>query len=482
MSRSPKTLYSDPPPKLTPKQANIYCWGWQKNARFRDAVCGRRFGKTFLGKAEIRRAVRLAATCGVSVEDEIWYAAPTFKQAKRVFWKRLKQAIPPSWRQGKPNETECSITTLAGHVVRLVGLDAYDNLRGSGLFFVLVDEWADCPYAAWDEVLRPMLSTCRYTTPGGEPRIGGHALRIGTPKGFNHCYETYLDGQGREPDHRSWLYTSIQGGNVPPEEVEAARRKMDTLSFQQEYEASFVNFSGRAYYPFVRTTHTAPLEYDPRRPLVMCFDFNVEPGIAAVCQEQPLPGHFERDRHGKATTRPLWGTGVIGEVWIPRNSNTPAVCRKLLTDWGKHEGPVLVYGDATGGSRGTAKTEGSDWDLIRRYLTHGMRDGEDVLEGFGDRVHFNVPAANPAERARVNAVNTRLQSADGVIHMLVDPHRAPHVVRDLEGVTLLEGGSGEIDKKANRELTHISDALGYYVEKEFPIYNNEMGVAALDGY
>ena len=33
--------------KLTPKQANIYLWGWQPDARFRDAVCGRRFGKTF---------------------------------------------------------------------------------------------------------------------------------------------------------------------------------------------------------------------------------------------------------------------------------------------------------------------------------------------------------------------------------------------------------------------------------------------------
>jgi len=51
----------DPPVKLTPKQANIYCWGFQPEARIRDAVCGRRFGKTFLGKAEMRRAARLAA-------------------------------------------------------------------------------------------------------------------------------------------------------------------------------------------------------------------------------------------------------------------------------------------------------------------------------------------------------------------------------------------------------------------------------------
>ncbi|WP_241197575.1 hypothetical protein [Pseudomonas synxantha] len=140
MSPLPRTF--DPPVKLTPKQANIYCWGFQPEARFRDAVCGRRFGKTFLGKAEMRRAARLAAEWGVSVEDEIWYGAPTFKQAKRVFWRRLKQAIPEAWRAHRPNETECSITLKSGHVMRVVGLDNYDNLRGSGLFFVLVDALA----------------------------------------------------------------------------------------------------------------------------------------------------------------------------------------------------------------------------------------------------------------------------------------------------------------------------------------------------
>ena len=158
--------------QLTPKQANIYLWGWQKEARFRDAVCGRRFGKTFLAKAEMRRAARLAAKWNVSVEDEIWYAAPTFKQAKRVFWKRLKQAIPASWRAGKPNETECSITLRSGHIIRVVGLDNYDDLRGSGLFFLIIDEWADCKWAAWEEVLRPMLSTCKYMV-NGEQRVGG---------------------------------------------------------------------------------------------------------------------------------------------------------------------------------------------------------------------------------------------------------------------------------------------------------------------
>lgn len=267
---------------LTPKQANIYLWGWQTTARFRDAVCGRRFGKTFLAKAEMRRAARLAAQWNVSVEDEIWYAAPTFKQAKRVFWKRLKQAIPASWRAGKPNETECTITLKSGHVIRVVGLDNYDDLRGSGLFFLIIDEWADCKWAAWEEVLRPMLSTCKYIV-NGIQRVGGHVLRIGTPKGFNHCYDTFMDGQpGHEPDCRSFSYTSLQGGNIPESEIIVAKRKMDPKTFSQEYEASFESYQGVIYYCFNRILNSSDETVHKGDTLHIGMDFNVTKMAAVV--------------------------------------------------------------------------------------------------------------------------------------------------------------------------------------------------------
>jgi hypothetical protein len=110
--------------------------------------------------------------------------------------------------------------------------------------------------------------------------------------------------------------------------------------------------------------------------------------------------------------------------------------------------------------------DGSDWDLAKKILKSG--DASQGLAGFGDRVSFHVPAANPAERARVNAMNSRVCSLDGTVRLMVDPATAPHVARDLEGVRTLKGGSGEIDKKHDPKLTHISDALGYYVVHEFP--------------
>ncbi|HBE9077635.1 terminase large subunit domain-containing protein [Serratia fonticola] len=409
---------SDGPVQLTPKQANIYVWGWQPKARFRDAVCGRRFGKTFLGKAEMRRAARLADRWNVSVEDEIWYCAPTLKQAKRVFWRRLKQAIPLHWRASKPNETELSITLNNGHIIRCVGLNNYDDLRGSGLFFVLIDEWADCPYQAWEEVIRPMLSTCKYTVDGVQ-HVGGHALRIGTPKGFNHCYDTYSAGQdGREPDHRSWLYTSVDGGNVPPEEIETARRTMDPRTFRQEYLASFENYQGVVYYCFDRKENHTDDTIQPGDELHIGMDFNVGKMAAVVyVMREGLP-HAVDELMNKFDTR--------------------AMIEEITKHFLGHK--ILIYPDASGKNRGSSNASESDISLLKD-------------------AGFTVKAkdSNPAVKDRVNSVNAMLCNTYGDRRMKVNTKKCPKFTQCLERQVYAD--SGEPDKKGG--FDHGNDAGGY---------------------
>lgn len=437
MSRLPRT--SDAPVQLTPKQANIYVWGFQPEARFRDAVCGRRFGKTFLGKAEMRRAARLAAEWGVSVEDEIWYCAPTFKQAKRVFWRRLKQSIPVAWRAGRPNETECSITLKTGHVMRVVGLDNYDNLRGSGLFFALVDEWADCPWEAWEEVLRPMLSTCRYTIPGVGQRRGGHALRIGTPKGFNHCYDTYLDGRpGAQPDHKSWLYTSLQGGNVPEEELTAARRKMDPRTFRQEYEASFENYQGVVYYTFDRTKNRTSETIKPGEALHIGVDFNVNQMAAVV--------HVVRDE------LPL----ALAEFSGLRD--TPELIEQIQLRYAGHS--IAVYPDASGQNTSSKNASVSDLSMLKKA-------------GFA----VVVDSTNPSVRDRVNAMCAMFGNTYGERRYLVNVDQCPKYTQSLERQVYTD--KGEPDKKAGYD--HLCDSAGYYVCKRYPIKTQSAGMRRIGG-
>ena len=187
-------------------------------------------------------------------------------------------------------------------------------------------------------------------------------------------------------------------------------------------------------------------KYSKAAPLIIALDFNIQPGSASIIQEQRLPNGLD-------------GTGVIGEVHIPRHSTTPAVCRKIVQEWGEHPSPVLVYGDATGGAQGSSRVAGSDWDLVKAELR----------PVFGNRLSIKVPHANPRERARVNAMNSRLMSAAGDIRLMVDPIKAPTVVKDFEGVRLLEGGSGEIDKKIDPKLSHWTDGIGYYCAAEWPV-------------
>lgn len=40
----------------------------------------------------------------------------------------------------------------------------------------------------------------------------------------------------------------------------------------------------------------------------------------------------------------------------------------------------------------------------------------------------------------------------------------------------VQGGSGEIDKAADPHLSHLSDGIGYYAEKEFPIVSRAGGM------
>lgn len=404
--------------------------------RFKVVPAGRRSGKTERAKRFIVRE---------AFRDPMPYfiAAPTRDQVKRIYWQDLKQlCFTSAFGDRSVSESELQIRLPNGATINLIGLDQPQRIEGMFWGGGVVDEVADVHPTAWPENIGPALDTFNPLRPDYRP----WCWLIGVPGGRNHYYDLaeYARTSG-DPDWK--LYTWKSADILPADVIEAAKRRMSIRQYLQEYEASFTNFEGRAYYAFDPSFHVSPLTYDPVRLISFCFDFNVDPGVCVVVQEQQLPS-------GE------WGTGVIGEVHIERNSNTPAVCRKLIADWGEHRGKITCYGDATGGSRGSAKVQGSDWDLIKATLNPHFGSG---------RISYNVPNANPAEKVRINAVNSRLMSASGNIQLIVDGQKAPNMVKDLDGVVLLKGGSGELDKKATPALTHISDALGYYVAKDFPI-------------
>jgi len=441
--------------------------------RFNVVPAGRRGGKTERAKRKLARAALNVGLLRHRQTPRFFAAAPTQLQAKRIWWRDLNDLLKP-WII-KPMVSELTLYLSNGAEVVVTGLDKPERFEGQPWDGGVIDEIANCRPDAWEAHVRPALST--------RGRYAWCDL-IGVPEGRNFYYDLFRKAQAemRELGERStWgAYTWFTSEVLSPEEVASARRDLDPLTFAQEYEAAFVSYVGRAYHGFAESGNVAALRqhYNPRAPLAFCYDFNVSPGVACVVQEIPLGpppderiipralGRFEAMQAARrGDPEPVYGdqrpvvTGVLGEVWVPDNSTTAIVTQRLITDWGDHQGLIVVYGDASGGARGTTQTIGSDWDIVRSML----------YAHFGaDRVDFRVPAANGSERARVNAVNSRLCTGDGRRLLLVDGAHARHVVRDLEGVRTVLGGSGEIDKKKDRTMTHISDALGYYVVMEHP--------------
>lgn len=385
--------------------------------RFRVVVAGRRWGKTQLALVEL--VVRALKQSG-----RFWYVQPTLNDAKDTLWNALKATVAPSWLAQRPNESELKILLRGGGEIRLFGAENPDRLRGRGVRFVVLDEFADMKPETWDEVLRPALAD--YQAP---------ALFIGTPRSFNHLHKLYVRGQDpTQTAWASWQFFTRMNPFIPEGEVVSARRDLDPRTFRQEWEASFEAMRGRAYYAFSRVHHVRPVTLDPLAPACLFFDFNIHPATAGIGQKQG--------------NRPV----VWREVWIAHAGGeatraTALAAKRLLTE-ARHRGEVRIYGDPAGKA---GKTTGpADHAVLK-----------DVFPG----ATWCIPAHHPHVKDRVTSVNAVCETVDGVRRLIVDPS-CPHLIADLEQVIYAD--NGDLDKRSE-ELTHLSDGLGYWIERDFPV-------------
>lgn len=403
---------------------------WRAESRIRLVPAGRRSGKTELAK---RFGVLSGSSYPMETNGWIHFLAPTRTQAKVIFWDDIKKLVPAEFVVGEPLETELTVSLFNGVTLNVAGMDEPARIEGHKILGCVLDEFGNMKKEAWTHHLRPALADTL-----------GWAWLIGVPEGRNHYYEEVEMARSQDSATKE-VFTWSSRTVLPPEEIEALLRDMDEATAAQELDATFLNFFGRVYYPFDRDYNVLKqVPYDVKADLQFCFDFNVSPGVAAVMQ----------DREGS--------TYVLDEVYIPNDSNTPLVCKELLNRWSDHEGRVVLYGDASGGARGTAKVNGSDWELIDQSLK----------SVFKQRLVSYVPRQNPPVKARINSLNSRMKNALDERRFFVNA-KCTHVIKDFEGV-LYKKGTSEIDKDTNRNLTHISDAIGYAIQERHPFRSTRL--------
>ncbi len=394
---------------LSPSQLSIV----QAPQRFKVAICGRRWGKTTLA---IREMCRIAA----QPNKEIFYVSPTYRQSKMIAWRKLKNKLLDLRWVKKINESELSITLRNNSLISLKGADGgAQNLRGIGLDFVCLDEFALIDPEAWYEVLRPALSDKM-----------GSALFISTPAGMNWAKDLF-DLQDEFPDEwRSFQYTSLEGGNIPPEEIEAARRTLDIRTFKQEYEASWQNFSGRCYYAFDRKQNLKAYTGELPREIHIGIDFNVDPITAAV---------FIKLADNKLH--------LIDELRI-FGSNTDELAREILERYPRDRHSIICYPDPAGAQRKTSA---------------GGQTDHTILRSAGFRVI--APNSHNSVKDGINAVNAKLCSSTGIIGLYVDPH-CKYSIECFEKYAFKEGTS-QPDKTSG--FDHLADAIRYAIDYLAPI-------------
>ncbi len=392
---------------LTPPQREV----WDSPERFKLLCSGRRFGKTYLCIA------RLVAWAIENPGSLCWYVSQTYKSSKQIAWRQLRAMVPPE-AYSKKNESELSLELVNGSVISLKGAESADSLRGVSLSALIIDEAAYVKQEAWDMVLRPALSD-----------QGGPAWFITTPAGLNWFHDLWEQAQDQE-DWRTFSYTTIQGGNVPEEEIEAARRTLDERTFRQEFLASFETLAGRVYPDFSDDNISEDIK-DTGGEILWGTDFNV--GIMA----------------GVLASR-VGDTMHIWDELAVKQSNTDEVCQMLKERFPDRR--LIAYPDPTGSARKTSAAGRTDHDIIRRY-------------GF----QCISPRAPWAVKDKINATNWMIRTADNHRKLFIHP-RCKHTIKALKNVTYKEGADDYvIDKSAGIE--HWTDGLGYLVLGAFnPLY------------
>ena len=402
-----------PPVSLRWSQGQVF----QSDKRFRVLVAGRRFGKSYLACIELLRgAINRPG-------ETFFYCAPTYRMAKDIAWRVLKKLVPKVWIKSK-NETDLKIELVNGSLIELKGTENAMALRGRSLAGVVLDEAAFMDSEVWFEVIRPALADKQ-----------GWALFISTPDGTaSWFYDLWCYVPEDETnDWQRWSYTTIEGGNVAKEEVEAARAQLDARTFRQEFEASFENLSGLVAVSF-SDANISPEAADINvLPLLLGVDFNVDPmsGICAVKKDDTLYVFDEIMLRGGATT---WDFA-------------DEVTRRYGVDR-----RVIACPDPTGGARKTSGVGMTDHSILRRT-------------GFT----VQTPRAPWKVRDKITAVNTALLDATGARRTLIHP-RCKELIKALRTLTYASG-TGLPNK--NLGVDHAFDAFGYLVLQQFNLAKPE---------
>ncbi len=409
------------------------------NIRFKIVPAGRRSGKTERAKRYMAKMAMLNANRSYFV------AAPTHRQAKNIWWEDLKVMTGPAHSRA-PAESDLIIYLYNGTTIHVIGLDKPQRIEGQLWHGGMIDEIADIKPNAWQVNILPALNTMNPL----EPDYEAWCWLIGVPDGLNHYYDLYnyaLTNEDEEWKGYTWHSADI----LPASKIAAAKRTMSEQQFKQEYEASFETASGRIYDSYSEDNHTSETIQDKEQ-LHWFHDFNYSPMCSGIGVRR-----VEKVKNSKGQLVERENVYILDEIIMePATSEMSTVefCNKYKDHKNKH---VFVYGDPAG----------------KNGEKHGFRSEytaiEKTLAEHGWRFTRKVKRKHPAIKDRQNAVRAKIKNAAGEVSLYINVDKAKWVHDGLSKTVLVKGSSFH---EVEDPWQHITTAIGYFIDYEFPITRN----------
>ncbi len=392
--------------------------------RFKVVPAGRRSGKS-------ERAKRFVVREAMREPGPYFVAAPTRDQVKRIYWTDLKRLCFTSvFGDRSVSESELQIRLPNGSTISLIGLDQPQRMEGVHWIGGIIDEIADVREGAWQEHISPALDTFNPSRPDYRP----WCWLIGVPDGLNHYFEMaeYARTSG-DPDWK--LYTWKSADILPKDVIDAAKRRMSPRQYRQEYEASFETASGRVYEDYGPDNYTNEV-IKPHEQLMWCHDFNFTPMSSGVGVRRGND-FFILDE-------------IVLQSAVARQS-----ALEFVEKFKNHQNrSVIIYGDPAGRA-GEKHGHASDYTEI-----------EQVLRSNNWTVTRKVKNAAPAIKDRQNSVRAKIKNARGEVSLFVNIEKAKYAHKGFSTVQIKKGSTFLEDCS---EYQHITTAIGYCVDYEWPI-------------
>ena len=360
-------------------------------------------------------------------KQSLFVGLPTRDQAKRIFWDDLKElALPVTVDK---SESELWIKTITGSEIWVLGFDKPERFEGKRWNGGILDEFANMKESTWNENVMPALRDTK-----------GWAWLIGVPEGKNHYYElSEYAKSGIDPEWEdySWLSQDV----MDEAEVMKEMARLDERTFRQEYCGSFESYEGRAYVYYDEKTHRKIQPFNEKYPLCISCDFNLDPSIWVMLQNKD--GFISIQQELKQKQTDIWKMAIELKRRI----------KQTVGEQREKTFPIYFYGDFEHGQTRSLSATATSWQVIRNEFA-------------GYNVQFRLKG-HPAIVDRINAVNSKMRSADGKVNFGLDP-QCVESHKDFEMVSS-DMLTSQTAKSNAGDRTHASDNIGYFTDYEFPI-------------